>query len=101
MIILLAARLFAEVAVRLAVPAVIGELLAGIVLGPSVLGWLEPGEMLKLLAEIGIILLLFEVGLQTDVQRLIHAGGRSSIVAPGGCHWCGDDTQRRGRLDLR
>jgi Kef-type K+ transport system membrane component KefB len=81
MVILLTARLFAEVAVRLSVPSVIGELLAGIVLGPSLLGWLEPSEMLKLLAETGIILLLFEVGLETDVRRLVRAGNKSLIVA--------------------
>ncbi len=84
LIILLGARLFAEIAVRLKAPAVIGELMAGIVLGPSLLGWLEPGEMLKLLAEIGIILLLFEVGLETDVRRLVRAGKQAVTVALSG-----------------
>ena len=62
-IVLLSARLFAELAVRLNTPPVIGELVAGVVLGPSLLGWVEPGEAIKLMAEIGIILLLFGVGL--------------------------------------
>jgi len=82
--ILLTARLFAEIAVRLKAPSVIGELTAGVVLGPSLLGWLEPNEVLKLLAEIGIILLLFEVGLETDVRRLVNAGRKSFAVAIGG-----------------
>lgn len=82
--ILLTARLFAEVAVRLAMPSVIGELLAGIVLGPSLLGWLNPSATIELLAQIGIILLLFEVGLETDVRRLLRAGDKSLIVALGG-----------------
>jgi Kef-type K+ transport system membrane component KefB len=82
--ILLAARLFAELAVRLKAPSVIGELVAGIVLGPSLLGWLEPNEALKMLAEIGILLLLFKVGLETDVRRLTHTGNESIIVAMGG-----------------
>lgn len=81
LVILLAARLFAELAVRLKSPAVIGELFAGIVIGPSILGWVEPLEALKLMAEIGIILLLFEVGLGTDVKRLIHTGVKSGIIA--------------------
>ena len=81
MVLLLVARLFAEVAARLSVPSVIGELLAGVVLGPSRLGWLSPGETFKLLAEIGIILLLFEVGLETDMRRLIRAGSGSLIIA--------------------
>ena len=78
---LITARLFAEVAVRMQVPAVIGELLAGVVLGPSVLGWLELADPIRLLAEIGIILLLFEVGLETDVGRLIATGLKSLWVA--------------------
>ena len=82
--ILLAARLCAEIAARLGVPAVVGELVAGIVLGPSLLGWVPPGDAIRLLAEIGIILLLFEVGLETDLHRLIRAGGRAFIVAGGG-----------------
>ena len=84
LIILLSARLLGELAVRLRAPAVIGELTAGIVLGPSLLGWLEPNEVLKLLAEIGIILLLFDVGLETDVRRLVRSGRQSFIVAIGG-----------------
>lgn len=82
--ILLSARILAELAVRLKFPSVIGELAAGIILGPSLLGWLEPNEVIKLLAEIGIILLLFQVGLETDVRRLATTGRESFIVAMGG-----------------
>ncbi len=81
LVILLTARLFAELAVRLKAPSVIGELLAGVVLGPSLLGWIEPFEAIKLMAEIGIILLLFEVGLQTDPKQLMKAGSKSLVVA--------------------
>ncbi|MBU0499936.1 MAG: cation:proton antiporter [Gammaproteobacteria bacterium] len=81
LIILLTARLFAEIATRLKAPSVIGELLAGVVLGPSLLGFLAPSEVFQLLAEVGIILLLFDVGLDTDVRRLAHAGSRAAVVA--------------------
>ncbi len=81
LIILLAARLFAEIAVRLKSPSVIGELFAGIVIGPSLFGWIEPVEALKLMAEIGVILLLFEVGLGTDIKRLVRSGAKSILVA--------------------
>ncbi len=84
LIILLTARILAEVAVRLQAPSVIGELLAGVVLGPSLFGWIEPVEAVKLLAEIGIILLLFEVGLETDVMRLVRTGAKSVVVALAG-----------------
>ena len=81
LIILLSARIFTELAVRLQSPSVLGELFAGIVLGPSLLGWIEPVESIKLLAEIGIIMLLFEVGLESDVKSLVKTGTKSTIVA--------------------
>jgi len=84
LVILLTARVFAELATRLQAPSVIGELFAGVVLGPSLLGWIEPVEAIKLMAEIGIILLLFEVGLETDVKRLVRSGLKSLIVAIAG-----------------
>ncbi len=84
LIILLTARVFAELAARLKAPSVIGELLAGVVLGPSLLGWIEPIEAIKLMAEIGIILLLFEVGLGTDPRQLARAGPKSLVVALAG-----------------
>jgi len=82
--ILLLARLLAEIASRLRIPPIFGELCAGILLGPTVLGWITPHDTLKLLAEIGIILLLFEVGLETDIERLARAGHHAVIVALGG-----------------
>lgn len=81
LIILLCARIFAELAVRLQMPSVIGELFAGVLLGPSLLGWISPSDTIKLLAEIGIILLLFEVGLDTDLRRLMRTGLKSFMVA--------------------
>lgn len=84
LVILLAARICAELATRLQSPAVIGELFAGIVLGPSLFGWIEPMPAIRLLAEIGIILLLFEVGLETDLRQLARTGLHATAVAIGG-----------------
>jgi Kef-type K+ transport system membrane component KefB len=84
LLILIVSRLLAELAVRLRTPAVIGELLAGVLLGPSILGWVEPTTTIQLLAEVGIILLLFKVGIETDIRRLINAGSQSLTVALGG-----------------
>ncbi len=81
LVILISARLFAELAVRMNAPAVIGELAAGVILGPSLFGWLEPHETIRLLAEIGVIMLLFEVGLETDLKRLVRTGAKSVAVA--------------------
>ncbi|MGX2041199.1 cation:proton antiporter [Methylocaldum sp. MU1018] len=84
LIILLSARLFAELSAFVRVPPVIGELLAGVILGPTALGWIEPNHTLRMLAEIGIILLLFEAGLETDIRQLTRAGFKASIVAVSG-----------------
>ena len=84
LIILLTARIFAELATRIQTPSVIGELFAGVVLGPSLLGWIEPTEAIRLMAGIGIILLLFEVGLETDLKRLVSTGMESIVVALAG-----------------
>jgi Kef-type K+ transport system membrane component KefB len=84
LLILIVSRLLAELAVRFQAPAVLGELAAGVLLGPSLLGWIEPTKTIQLLAEVGIILLLFKVGIETDIRRLINAGKQSFIVALGG-----------------
>ncbi len=80
-VILLSARLLGAVGSRFGIPAVIGELAAGLIFGPSLLGWLSPDETLKILAEVGIILLLFEVGMDTDVYRLAETGSKPWVVA--------------------
>lgn len=81
MLILMAARILGEIASRLRAPAVIGELMAGVIIGPSILGWMTPNETVQLLAEIGIILLLFEVGLETNVLKLARTGIKPILVA--------------------
>lgn len=83
-VILFTARVLGELATRLNIPAVIGELFAGVLIGPSLLNFIEPNDVIKLLAEIGIILLLFEVGLETDINKLIKTGFKPFIVAVGG-----------------
>ncbi len=80
-IILIAARLLSETVARFGVPSVIGELIAGLLIGPSLLGWVSPDTTMKLLAEIGIILLLFEVGMDTDLSRLARSGSKPVVVA--------------------
>lgn len=83
-LILFSARLAGECVAYFQIPSVIGELLAGILIGPSVLALVDMSPPLHLLAEIGIILLLFEVGLETDIIKLVQNGVKSSIVAVGG-----------------
>lgn len=80
-IILIAARLLGELVARFKVPSVIGELLAGVIFGPSLFNLIEPTPIIKLLAEIGIILLLFEVGIETDFGKLTKTGSKPFFVA--------------------
>lgn len=80
-LILVSARILGEVFARMGIPSVLGELSAGILLGVSGLGLIEVNDVLKVLAEIGILLLLFEIGLDTDIHRLKEAGPKAIIVA--------------------
>lgn len=80
-IMLAAAKLFAEFFERLRQPAVVGEILAGVVIGPSMLGWVTPSEITRILAEIGVVFLLFSVGLETKPSAILHVGKTALVVA--------------------
>jgi Kef-type K+ transport system membrane component KefB len=80
--ILVAAKLFGELAERIGQPAVLGELVGGVIVGGSVLGLVDPHvESVHLLAEIGVIILLFEIGLETDLMKLFAVGPAAAMVA--------------------
>lgn len=80
-LVFIGARVFSEVFARMGIPSVLGEIGAGVLLGSSVLGLIEPNKTLEILAHLGIMLLLFEVGMETDVKRLVQSGRDSMIVA--------------------
>lgn len=82
LIVLIAAKVAAEVAERLGIPAVVGEIVAGILVGPSVLNAVGGGdEVLRTLGELGVILLLLDVGLEMDLRELGRVGRTSVLVA--------------------
>src|SRR5215469_1391015 len=85
LLIVAAAGLLAPLALgffpRLRVPAIVLEILLGIVLGPAVLGWVKPDLPVTILALVGLAFLLFLAGLEFDVERL---GGRFLSVAAAG-----------------
>ncbi|MCF6208139.1 MAG: cation:proton antiporter [Ghiorsea sp.] len=83
-LILLSARILGELAARFKAPSVMGEMLAGIIIGPSLLGIVELNDIIYVLAELGLILLLFEVGLDTDLSKLSQQRVKASVVALGG-----------------
>ncbi len=80
-IILIAGRFFGTIFKKLGIPAVLGEVFAGVILGQSLLGLIPLSEAIKVLAELGVILLLFEVGLEADLHMLIRVGIWSTLVA--------------------
>ncbi|MCH6566715.1 MAG: cation:proton antiporter, partial [Proteobacteria bacterium] len=65
----------------LGLPTVMGELIVGVILGPAVLGWIQPGELIQLLAEIGIFFLMFHAGVETQPLEFYQALKRSMGVA--------------------
>ena len=75
------AKLMAELFERLKQPAVVGEILAGVIIGPSVLGWVAPSEIIHVLAEIGVMFLLFRVGLETKPSSILSVGKSALLVA--------------------
>ena len=78
------AKLLAEVFERLRQPGIVGEILAGVILGPSLLGWITPEPLLKSLADLGVMFLLFRVGLETKSSELLKVGGIATTVATAG-----------------
>ena len=80
-IILAATKILGLLTRRIALPQVVGALLAGLIMGPACLGVLEETEFLDELAELGVIVLMFTAGLETDVRELRKSGGPAFIIA--------------------
>ncbi|RAP75199.1 cation:proton antiporter [Paenibacillus montanisoli] len=83
-VILLASKLAGELSVKLRQPAVLGKLLIGILLGPAVLGIIKGTEVLDEISQIGVILLMFIAGLETDTDEFKRTGIASAYVGIGG-----------------
>ena len=77
-----AAKAGGALAVRLGQPAVLGELMAGVLVGPAALGLADPSiPAIHLMSEFGVVILLFQIGLHTDVSSLSKVGGAAAAVA--------------------
>ena len=82
LLIILSAKIFGEVAERLGQPAVLGELVGGVILGTGLIAFFEPNDpILGLMSEVGVILLLFETGIHSDLGQLLKAGPTATAVA--------------------
>lgn len=80
-IIILFAKLFGLLAKKLKAPQVVGEIVAGLIIGPSVLGLVGQSDFISQLAEIGVLLLMFYAGLETDLKELLHTGPVALVIA--------------------
>ncbi|MBP5697020.1 MAG: cation:proton antiporter [Treponema sp.] len=83
-IIIIFAKLFGLTARRLKAPQVAGEIVAGLIIGPSLLGWVQPSQFLAGMAEIGVILLMFNAGLGTNINELKRSGLKATLIACAG-----------------
>jgi len=84
LVVFVTAKLMAEAAERLGQPGLIGEILAGVLVGPSFLGWLAPNDFLSALSDLGAMFLLFRVGLEVKSSELMKVGGTATLVACSG-----------------
>ena len=81
---LIAAKIAGVLSMRIGMPSVFGELLIGLILGPALLGWITPNETTAVIAEIGVVLLMFMAGMETDMVAMRSVGRPAFLAALGG-----------------
>lgn len=83
-IIIVFAKFFGLLARKLKAPQVVGEIIAGLLIGPSLLGLVNQTDFLLQMAEIGVVLLMFSAGLGTDLKELLKTGPKALLIACAG-----------------
>lgn len=83
-LIIIFAKVFGILARKLKAPQVVGEIIAGLIVGPSVLGLVTTSDFLSQMAEIGVVLLMFSAGLGTDLKELLKTGPVACLIAAAG-----------------
>lgn len=81
LVVFTSAKVLSEIFERMGQPGIVGEILAGVLIGPSVLGWIAPNEFLSALADLGAMFLLFRVGLEVKSSELLKVSGIAAGVA--------------------
>ncbi|MDE6844340.1 MAG: cation:proton antiporter [Lachnospiraceae bacterium] len=80
-IILLFAKCLGILARKFKAPQVVGQILAGLLVGPCVLGWISQNDFITQMAEVGVIILMFSVGLESDIKELLKTGPIAFLIA--------------------
>lgn len=83
-LILFAIKVAGQISVRLGQPSVLGKIIIGIILGPALLGWVKDSDILAIFSQIGVLLLMFLAGLETDLKDLNRNMKAAVLVAIGG-----------------
>ena len=83
-IIIVFAKVFGILARKCKAPMVVGEIIAGLIIGPCLLGWVQPTDFILQMAEIGVILLMFSAGLETNLKEMIKTGPKALLIACAG-----------------
>lgn len=84
LLVLFATKLAGHLAARIGQPSVLGKIIVGIILGPALLGWVHDTELLTVFSQIGVLLLMFLAGLETDLQEMNRNKKAAIYVALGG-----------------
>ena len=84
-IIILSAKFFALVARKCKAPQVVGEIIAGLLIGPCLLNLVQTSDSISIFAEIGVVLLMFTTGLGTNLKELMRAGPIATLIACVAC----------------
>ena len=83
-IIIVFAKVLGILARKCKAPMVVGEIIAGLIIGPCFLGWVQPTDFILQMAEIGVILLMFSAGLETNLKEMIKTGPKALLIACAG-----------------
>src|SRR5690606_14652440 len=80
-IVLIAIKIAGQISIRFGQPSVLGKIIVGIILGPALLGWVHETEILTIFSQIGVLLLMFLAGLETDMDDLNKSKKAAVLVA--------------------
>ena len=78
------AKLMAEIFERVGQSGIVGEILAGVLIGPSLLGWIQPNDVVTILGQLGVMFLMFRVGTEVKARELVSVGGTAILVGISG-----------------